>query len=209
MKLLHSDLKIMTTTKKTTTKKAKSFTVKAKPSLELPHNPFAFEVFDLVSRQRSKAKKIEVLKKYEHLSLKVVLIWNFDESVVSMLPEGEVPYAGFDEKNTYSGTLSKKLDLEVRKMHETGSFSLGAADQQGHTTIRRESKHFYRFIKGGEDSMNQMRRETMFINILQGLHPLEAEIITLCKDKKLGEVYKITKEVVAEAYPDIKWGGRS
>ena len=194
----------MTTTKKTTTKKAKSFTVKAKPSLDLPHNPFAFEVFDLVSRQRSKAKKIEVLKKYEHLSLKVVLIWNFDESVVSMLPEGEVPYAGFDEKNTYSGTLSKKLDLEVRKMHETGSFSLGAADQQGHTTIRRESKHFYRFIKGGEDSMNQMRRETMFINILQGLHPLEAEIITLCKDKRLGEVYKITKEVVAEAYPDIK-----
>ena len=209
MKLLHSDLKIMTTTKKTTTKKAKSFTVKAKPSLDLPHNPFAFEVFDLVSRQRSKAKKIEVLKKYEHLSLKVVLIWNFDESVVSMLPEGEVPYAGYDEKNTYSGTLTKKLDLEVRKMHETGSFSLGAADQQGHTTIRRESKHFYRFIKGGEDSMNQMRRETMFINILQGLHPLEAEIITLCKDKKLGEVYKITKEVVAEAYPDIKWGGRS
>ena len=209
MKLLHSDLKIMTTTKKTTTKKAKSFTVKAKPSLDLPHNPFAFEVFDLVSRQRSKAKKIEVLKKYEHLSLKVVLIWNFDESVVSMLPEGEVPYAGFDEKNTYSGTLTKKLDLEIRKMHETGSFSLGAADQQGHTTIRRESKHFYRFIKGGEDTMNQMRRETMFINILQGLHPLEAEIITLCKDKKLGEVYKITKEVVAEAYPDIKWGGRS
>ena len=209
MKLLHSDLKIMTTTKKTTTKKAKSFTVKSKPSLELPRNPFVFEVFDLVSRQRSKAKKIEVLKKYEHLSLKVVLIWNFDESVVSMLPEGEVPYAGFDEKNTYSGTLTKKLDLEVRKMHETGSFSLGAADQQGHTTIRRESKHFYRFIKGGEDSMNQMRRETMFINILQGLHPLEAEIITLCKDKRLGEVYKITKEVVAEAYPDIKWGGRS
>ena len=209
MKLLHSDLKIMTTTKKTTTKKAKSFTVKAKPSLELPHNPFAFEVFDLVSRQRSKAKKIEVLRKYEHLSLKIVLIWNFDESVVSMLPDGEVPYAGFDEKNTYSGTLTKKLDLEVRKMHETGSFSLGAADQQGHTTIRRESKHFYRFIRGGEDSMNQMRRETMFINILQGLHPLEAEIITLCKDKKLGEVYKITKEVVAEAYPDIKWGGRS
>ena len=209
MKLLHSDLKIMTTTKKTTTKKAKSFTVKAKPSLELPHNPFAFEVFDLVSRQRSKAKKIEVLKKYEHLSLKVVLIWNFDESVISMLPDGEVPYAGFDETNSYSGTLTKKMDLEVRRMHEQGSFSLGAADQQGHTTIRRESRHFYRFIKGGDDTLNQMRRETMFINILQGLHPLEAEILTLCKDKKLGEVYKITKEVVAEAYPDIQWGGRS
>ena len=144
-----------------------------------------------------------------HSDLKIILIWNFDESVLSMLPDGEVPYAGYDEKNTYSGTLSKKLDLEIRKMHEQGSFSLGAADQQGHTTIRRESRHFYRFIKGGDDSLNQMRRETMFINILQGLHPLEAEILTLCKDKKLGEVYKITKEVVAEAYPDIQWGGRS
>ena len=209
MKLLHSDLKIMTTTKKTTTKKTKSFRVKSKPNLELPRNPFAFEVFDLVSRQRSKAKKIEALKKHEDLSLKIVLIWNFDESVVSLLPDGDVPYAGFDETNSYSGTLSKKLDLEVRRMHETGSFSLGATDGQGHTTIRREAKHFYRFIKGGDDFMNKMRRETMFINILQGLHPLEAEIITLCKDKRLAEKYKITKEVVAEAYPDINWGGRS
>ena len=53
------------------------------------------------------------------------------------------------------------------------------------------------------------RRETMFINILQGLHPLEAEIVCLVKDKKLGEKYKVTKENVSEAYPDIKWGGRS
>ena len=57
--------------------------------------------------------------------------------------------------------------------------------------------------------MKMIRRETMFINILEGLHPLESEIVSLCKDKKLGEVYKITKDVVVEAYPDIKWGNRS
>ena len=209
MKLLHSDLKIMTTTKKTTTKKAKSFTVKAKPSLELPRNPFAFEVFDLVSRQRSKAKKIEALKKHEHLSLKIVLIWNFDESVVSILPPGQVPYVGYDEQNTYAGTLSTKLTHEVRTMHEKGDFSLGVSDQQGHTTIRREAKHFYQFIQGGNPGMNAIRRETMFINILEGLHPLEAEIVAACKDKRLGEIYKVTKEIVSEAYPDIKWGNRS
>ena len=56
--------------------------------------------------------------------------------------------------------------------------------------------------------MNMIRRETMFINILEGLHPLEAEIVTLCKDKRLGEVYKITREIVEEAYPDIQWGNR-
>jgi hypothetical protein len=49
----------------------------------------------------------------------------------------------------------------------------------------------------------------MFINILQGLHPLEAEILCLVKDKKLGEKYKITKEIVSLAFPDIQWGGRS
>jgi len=196
------------TTTKTKTPSTRKKTA-SKPMEELPLRPLAFEVLDLVSRQRSKAKKIEALKKYEDFSLKVILIWNFDESIISILPTGEVPYHGYDEQNTYSGTLTTKLTNEVRKMHETGNFSLGSSDQQGHTTIRRESKNFYHFVRGGNDGMNNIRRETMFINILQGLHPLEAEIVSLCKDKRLGEVYKITKDIVAEAFPDIKWGNRS
>ena len=191
----------MTTTKKRTTTKA--------ASLELPKYPFAFEVLDLVSRQRSKAKKVEVLKKYEHPSLKAVFIWNFDETIKSALPSGDVPYSGFEDQATYSGSLTTKIDEEVRKMHETGSFSMGTSDSQGRTTIRREYKNFYHFVKGGNDSMSGVRRETMFINVLEGLHPLEAEIVCLIKDKKLSDKYKITKEVVAEAYPDINWGGRS
>tara|TARA_S200000501_G_scaffold222396_1_gene208638 strand:+ start:826 stop:1431 length:606 start_codon:yes stop_codon:yes gene_type:complete len=201
----------MTATKKTTTKtkKPRTVTVKKPVSLDLPRNPFIFEILDLVSKQRTKTKKIEVLKKYEEISLKVILIWNFDESVMSILPSGEVPYTGYDEQNSYAGGVSGKISEEVRSMHAKGNFSLGVSDGQGHTTIRRESKHFYRFIKGGDDGLNNLRRESMFINILEGLHPLESEIIIACKDKKLGEIYKITKEVVAEAYPDIKWGGRS
>ena len=197
-----------TTAPKTTKPAAKKKTFSVKPLPELPARPFAFEVLDLVSRQRSKAKKIEVLRKYEDISLKAILIWNFDESIISLLPEGQVPYAGFDDQNSYSGTLSTKLSYEVRKMHETGSFSLGASDQQGHTTIRREWKNFYRFCRGGSNGMNALRRETMFINVLEGLHPLEAEILVLVKDKRLQEVYNITQDVVAEAYPDIQWGGR-
>ena len=191
----------MTTTKSKT--KTKSL------SIDLPKNPLVFEVLDLVSRQRSKAKKIEVLKKYNESHIRMLMIWNFDDSIVSLLPEGEVPYSGYDDQNVYSGTLTTKITEEVRKMHTTGSFSLGATDKQGHTTIRREFKHFYQFIKGGNDKLNGIRRETMFINILEGLHPLEAEVICLIKDKKLSDRYKITKEIVEEAYPDIKWGGRS
>ena len=201
----------MTTTKKTTTKtrKPRSFSVKKTVSLDLPRNPFMFEILNLISKQRTKAKKIEVLKKYEELPLKVILIWNFDESIVSILPPGEVPYTGYDDQNVYKGGVSAKISEEVRSMHYQGNFSLGVSDGQGHTTIRRESKHFYRFVKGGDDGLNNLRRESMFINILEGLHPLEAEIVIACKDKKLGDIYKITKEVVAEAYPDITWGGRS
>ena len=194
-------------TKTTTTKKiskTKSFTVKSLPTL--PNQPFVFEVLDLESRQRSKPKKIEVLKKYDEQHLRRVLIWNFDQSIQSIIPEGPVPYVGYDEQNTYSGTLSTKLNEEVRQMHERGNFSLGVSDQQGHTTIRRESKNFYHFVRGGNDAMSNIRRETMFINILQGLHPLEAEIVVLAKDKKISDKYKITREVVQEAYPNIIWG---
>ena len=49
----------------------------------------------------------------------------------------------------------------------------------------------------------------MFINILEGLHPEEAEILVLVKDKKLSTKYKISLDNVKEAYPDINWGGRS
>ena len=197
----------MTTTKKKTTTKPR--TKPATTSLELPRNPFVFEVLDLASRQRSKAKKVEVLKKHQDASLKSILIWNFDESILSVLPPGEVPYSGFDDQNVYSGTLTTRIDEEVRKMHETDSFSLGSGDKQGHTTIRREARNFYRFVKGGQDGLSTVRRETMFINILEGLHPLEAEILILVKDKKLTDKYKITKEIVSEAFPDINWGGRS
>ena len=206
----------MTTTKKTTAQKTStkttSKTVKAapvdKPIPDLPANPFIFEILQVVNKQRSAAKKVEALRKFADPALKVVLIWNFDESVVSMLPPGDVPYAATSEQNSFSGTLSAKIEDAVYKMGELGSNSLGSQDQ-GRSSIRKEYQRFYNFVKGGNDSLSSLRRETMFINILQGLHPFEAEILILTKDKRLTEKYKLTKEIVEEAYPDIKWGGRS
>ena len=203
----------MTTTKKTPTK-TKTTTSKPKTTAstqaipDLPNNPFVYEILDIVSNQRTAAKKVEALKKFEHNCLKAIFIWNFDESVVSMLPPGDVPYAAVDGESGFNGTLSEKIADAVSKMEELGTKSLGANDQ-GRSTIRAEFKKFYNFIKGGNDSLSSLRRETMFINILSGLHPLEAEILCLCKDKKLDTKYKLTKDIVAQAYPDITWGGRS
>jgi hypothetical protein len=202
----------MTTTtaqKKTsrTTKPKTESTPTKKLSENLPTNPFAFEVLELVSSQKTNAKKVELLKRYGDLSLKAIFIWNFDESLISSLPEGDVPYASTGEQNSFSGTVSDKVRDAVGKMEELGSNSLGMNDQ-GQTTIRKEYTRFYNFIRGGNDGLSSLRRETMFINMLQGLHPLEAEILILVKDKRLGTKYNISKEIVSEAYPDIKWGNR-
>ena len=198
----------MTTTAKKTTTKPKVVRAKATPIPNLPKIPFAFEVLDAASKQRTKAKKIEVLQRYAHDSIMALLIWNFDETAISALPPGDVPYGNTREDNSVTGTLSDKINDAVGKMSEMGSNSLGSQDQ-GKASIRKEYTKFYNFLKGGNNSLSSLRRETMFINILEGLHPLEAEILVLVKDKKLTDRYKITKEIVGASYPQIVWGGRS
>jgi len=166
----------MTTKKTTTTRKTRT----PKEKVKLPPNPFMSEILALVNDQRSKAKKIEVLKEYECDCIKSLLIWNFDESVISMLPEGEVPY--------------NKNEVPVGT---------------DHTSLRREFKQLYHFVKGGNDSLSGLRRESMYIQMLEGLHPDEADILTLVKDGRLTTKYKLTRDAVMDAYPDITWGGRS
>jgi len=184
------------TTTTTTTKKTET-------ELEiLPTNPFAFEILALASKQRSKVKKVEVLKTYEDNSLKAIFIWNFDESVISALPEGDVPFFGNNDMKI--STMSERIEDTIKQMN--GS-SIGAIDQK-YSSIRKEYTKFYNFIKGGNDTLNGIRRENIFVNLLEGLHPLEAEILCLVKDKKLESKYKINKEIVSEAYPDIVWGNR-
>jgi len=143
----------------------------------LPPNPFLNEILDYVETQKTKAKKVQALQEYRDDSLTAILIWNFDDRVQSAIPEGQVPYK---ENEVPVGT--------------------------DHTSLRREWKNLFHFIKGGNDELSSLRRETMFIQMLEGLHPEEAKIICLVKDKNLAEKYKLTRELVAEAFPDIVWG---
>ena len=205
-------------TKKTTTRKPRATKPKAttkKPtvkkatppkSIELPTNPFVFEILELASSQRTTAKKVEVLKKYEDNSVKAVLIWNFDDSVISMVPEGEVPYGDPNEQTVFDGSLSENIANETR-----GGLSATGQDLDGRnkTSLRKEWTTLYNFVKGGNDGLTKTRREMMFINLLRGLHPKEAELLCLVKDKLLQTKYRLTKGNVQEAYPDIDWGGRS
>lgn len=197
----------MTTTTKTKTKTRRANLASTKNSIEsLPPNPFVFEILELVSKQRSNAKKVEVLQKYEHDSLKTIFVWNFDESVISLLPEGEVPYGDAEDQSVYSGTLSENISKEAKGGESATGQDL---DGRGKTSLRREYQNLYHYVRGGNDNLSTIRREMMFINLLRGLHPKEAEVIILTKDKKLSDRYKITKDIVSQAYSDIQWGGRS
>ena len=190
----------------TTMKKPRKTTkIASTPIEDLPPNPFVFEVLNVVCKQRTTAKKVEALKKFEHASLKALFIWNFDDTVISMLPPGEVPYSSLKDEQNTSGTLSTRIDQQSSSMR----FNNTVNANQGFTTLRREYTKLYNFIRGGNDQLNGLRRETMFIQILEGLHPLDAEILCLVKDKLLQTKYKLTRQTISDAYPDITWGGRS
>ena len=147
---------------------------------KLPKDALVSEILDAASKARSKAKKVEILQEFDSPALRAVLIWNFDDSARSMLPEGDVPYS--------PNEAPKGTD---------------------HNRLTSEYKNLYHFVKGGNDTLAPLRRESMFIQLLERLHAEEAEVICLVKDKNLTDKYKLTKELVAEAFPDIAWGWRS
>ncbi|AFD03068.1 hypothetical protein [Synechococcus phage metaG-MbCM1] len=139
------------------------------------------EVLRKVSNAKTKEEKAKLLNKHNSQALRSLLIWNFDDSVISMLPEGEVPYTPND-----------------------------APVGTDHTRLEQEYRGLYRFVKGGADKLPSLKRESMFVQLLEGLSAEEAELLVLVKDKKLTSKYKrITRSTVAEAFPNIDWGKRS
>lgn len=144
--------------------------------MKLPPDQLVSEIIQRTSNAKTRDEKIEILKHYDSPALRAVLIWNFDNRVESILPEGEVPYTPNDAP---IGTEHTKLSHEWRK--------------------------FNYFVKGVSD-LSMVKRETMFIQLLESLHSSEAELLCLVKDKQLHKRYKVTKPVVQEAFPDIVWG---
>ncbi len=182
--------------KTTTTRKpaAKAAATPSKPRTvavkkrELPPNPLVNEILDAVGSERVRSKKVDIIRTHcNNDGMKMMFIWNFDESVISMLPEGPVPYQPVDGDQQ----ADPQKGLPQR------------------TTIRNGGRQFYRFVKGGDDQLNKIKRESMFINLLETLHKEEADILILVKDKQLSSQYKIDRELVSEAFPEITWGNRS
>ncbi|MBB44616.1 MAG: hypothetical protein CMM43_00740 [Rhodospirillaceae bacterium] len=144
---------------------------------KLPDNPLVSELFKAVHGKKDKGGKKELLSQYKRDDVKALLIWNFDKQIKSAIPEGEVPY--------------KKNEAPI--------------NSGGHTRLVHEWRTLYNYIRGGNDTLSQMKRETMFIQLLESLHESEAELLMLVKDKKLQSKYRITRALVEEVFNDITW----
>lgn len=139
-------------------------------------NLMVHEVLDKVAQAPTRKEKIELLQRYNTLGLRDILKGSFDDSISFILPPGRPP---FEEDDAPAGYTISSLQNQTKKLRY--------------------------MCKGGPgETLPAVRRERMFIEILESIHPGEAELVILMKDKKLTGKYKgLTKKLVSEAFPKL------
>jgi len=73
-------------------------------------------------------------------------------------------------------------------------------DQQNR--LYTEARKLYLFIEGGNPNLKQLRREALFIELLETLDPEDAKLLLAVKEKHI-PYPGVTKEVVTKAFPNI------
>jgi hypothetical protein len=130
------------------------------------------EVLTKVNNAKDKPKKIAVLRDYDNAPLRMVLKGAFDPNIKWALPTGTPPY----------------IANEAPKGTE-------------HGLLRNESKRLWHFVEGADAATTKTQKETMFIQMLEGLHQEEAELLLGMKNKTLNKMYKgLTSALVREAF---------
>jgi len=130
------------------------------------------EILDKVSKLKTKKEKVAWLKDQNTDGLRVVIKSSFDPKIKWLLPEGDVP---FRRNDAPAGTE--------------------------HTDLHMESRKLYHFIEGGNYDITQTKRETLFIQILEGLQEEDADVLVAAKEKSLHRKFKgLSDNVVKEAF---------
>ena len=134
--------------------------------------PLMSEIATKVNNAKDKPRKLKVLKDNDSVALRQVLKGAFDPNIEWLLPQGDVPY-------------------------EVNDAPVGTE----HTMLRQEAKRLYLFTKGGDNTISRNKRETLFIQMLEGLAAEEAEFLVAVVNKKVNNKYKgFTANLVKEAF---------
>ena len=130
------------------------------------------EVLTKVNNAKDKPKKIQVLKDYDNLPLRQVLKGAFDPKIEWDLPAGDPPY------------IANEAPIGTE-----------------HGLLRNEAKRLWYFVKGANNELTKTQKETMFIQMIEGLHKDESKVLLGMKSKSLNKMYKgLTESVVKEAF---------
>lgn len=134
------------------------------------------DVFEVANKAKTKQERADILKVNDSFALKSVLQLAFHPNVVAALPEGAPPY--------------KRVDPNQNDYH------------RGY--LHAEARKFGYLVEQPGQNLNRMKRENIFITILESLPGPEADMLIAAKDKKLHKLYKgITADVAKLAFPEI------
>ena len=145
------------------------------------------EVLQRVSNAKTKAKKVEILQEYKSPALTKVLLCNFAKSISFCFPEGETPYRPNEKPK---GVEHQMLITEHRMLENFIKKTVNGVTWYGCSNQTRPR-------------MQQLKKENLWIQVLESLHAEEAELLDLVKDKKLTSRYKITRQNVIDAFPEL------
>lgn len=132
------------------------------------------EIFEKAQKASSDAERMTILRQNNSPVLLDILKMNFDPNVRMQLPEGDPPY--------------KKTGIPM-----------GMAD----TNLYKEMRRMYTWINP-PPNLHRIKRETLFIQLLESINEKEAELICAVKDKNMTKLYPaISYDLVSETFPGI------
>lgn len=145
------------------------------------------EVLQRVSNAKTKDDKVVILQEYKSPALTKILLCNFAKTISFTFPEGKTPYT---QAEVPAGINHQMLVTEHRllekfiKKNVNGTIVYGCSGQP-------------------RPRIQQLKKEALWIQLLEALHADEADVLDLIKDKKLTDRYKITRQNVIDAFPEL------
>ena len=146
------------------------------------------EVFQRVSNAKTKAEKIKILQEYKSPALTKLLLCNFAKSIRFCFPSGKTPYTAVERPK---GIEHQVMFTEHRLIEKFIAKKVNGVVYYGCSNSTRPR-------------IQQLKKENLWLQLLEGLHPEEAEVMDLIKDKSLTSKYKITRQNVIDAFPELR-----
>lgn len=156
------------------------------PKLPVPKTLIS-EILQRVSNAKTKAQKVSILQEYKSAALTKILLCNFAKNIQFVFPSGKTPFTPLDRPK---GIEHKMLFSEQRLIDKFITKTVNGVT-------------YYGCSGGTKPGIQQLKKENIWIQLLESLHAEEAELLDLVKDGELTSRYKITKQNVIDAFPEL------